>query len=191
MLSAEKLSESPNDVYNCLFYITNPGKLDEKIKSDGTKIVLWTMEYVDWMKRKGLIKAWGEKGKQLFDFFHRGFNERNYRLYSFRSATDIPESDNQTLYLKAFEPNPYESGTYCFVYSLTTKSRSFHSKKLMTEKTFPTPAIWKDKQLQLENGDFLPHPETWLDEKPVNLENLLDAKEIDIVSPFKKQKTHN
>ena len=190
MESAEKLPSSPNEVYNCLFYAPNPGKLEEKQTRDGEVIVLWTMEFYDWRKRRGLIKAWKEEGKKLFDFFEKSMNEKGHHLYSFRNGDDIPTDDDRTLFLKAFEPNQFERTTYRFVYGLTTKVKSFNSKKLLTAKAFPKLVNWKP-DLHLENGELLPHFETWIeDEPPVLLESMLyEVEEIDIVQPFKKART--
>jgi hypothetical protein len=192
MASAEKLPTSPNDVYNTLFYVLTPGKLEEKQTKDGEKVVLWTMEFYDWRKRKGLIKAWKDEGKKLFDFFEKSINDKGHHLYSFRSGDDIPADDDRTLFLKAYEPNQFERNTYRFVYGLTTKLKSFNSKKLMTAKAFPKLVNW-NPDLHLENGDLLPHPETWIeDEPPILLESMLyEVEDIDIIQPFKKPRNSN
>ena len=192
MASAEKATPSPNDVYDSMFYVQSPGKLEDKMTKDGEKIALWCMEFYNWRKQKGVIKAWKGEGKQLFDFFNKAINEMGHHLFSFRSGDDISADDDRTLFLKAFEPNQFEKNTYRYVYTLTTKVKNFSTKKNMTAVAFPKILNWRN-DLQLENGDILPHPETWVeDEPPMLLESMLYAVEdIDIVQPFKMQKNAN
>ena len=187
MASAEKASSSPNDVYNCFFYAPTPGTLEEKVTRDGDKVALFSMDFYNWRKQKGLIKAWKDDGKKLFEFFEKSINEKGHHLYSFRNVDDIPVDDDRTLFLKAFEPNQFEKNTYRFVYALTTKVKNFNAKKVWTPHAFPKLVNWRS-DLYLENGELLPNPETWVeDEPPILLESMLYVVEdIDIVQPFKK-----
>jgi hypothetical protein len=193
MISAEKTLSSPNDVYNCLFFVQGPGKLEEKQTRDGEKVLLWSMEFFDWRKRKGVIKAWKDDGKKLFEFFEKSVNEKGHHLFSFRNDNDIPDDDDRTLFLKEFEPNQFERNTYRFVYNLTTKVKGFNTKKVLTAHAFPKLVKWRDDFFFLDNGDLLPKPETWIDdEPPILLESMLyEVEDIDVVQPFKKSRTNS
>jgi hypothetical protein len=137
-----------------------------------------------------MAEIWGERETKLWELILKTASEKGNNVFLLPDSSQIPEDDGKHLVLVEHAPNSYQS-RFSVVYKLQTKGFR-QGKSVLIPASFPKAAAWKEDLYFLPNGTPVPDPQDWVeatvDESNINLEDLLATEDVEVASPWKKQK---
>ena len=180
-----------------LFTVMDAGELKNiKFTAKDGHEVLTNLHQIDGYMADGTkirFETWGKAETELLaNFYSKAVNRMGRYLFAMQDTDHVPETDCEKLVFVKHEPNKYQQ-QFKAVYKLQTKSkRKTSTSTTLIPESFPRVVNWKEDTYFDENGSPVRHPRTWseksLDDSRVNLDELLQATEIEAPLP-KKFKT--
>jgi hypothetical protein len=193
----EMNTENWEDNKESFLYINaSSGKLEAKNLKTGGVGQLFTIDGMNADGQRVLIEVWGDTPARLFQRMFLTAAEKNQSLFRIHPINVVNASDSDTLILMPVEPNSFQE-RYKKVYKLQTRAKipGYVTKRnpKMTNWSFPKPVTWRPDAFTFSNGDVVPPPNEWgqerltYDESQVDFASLLEEEDIPS-TPNKKQR---
>jgi hypothetical protein len=176
-----------------LFIQPHSGKFEKKtFKKNGKDITssLFTIEGVNCEGKRILIEVWGDKPATLYQRLFEVAAEKGRYVFKINDVQCVHADDMDTLILMPTEPNDFQK-RFKTVLKLQTRKKCYDyagRKPEMTSMSFPKAVAWTPGAFVDVDGNDVPDPATWGDERVIDFAALLEEEELQI-SPAKRLRT--
>ena len=175
----QQRKEDPDSIYDNFLYAKDAGVVEDKVnKITGQPVKLFKIIFKNHRKQLLKLEVWGDNVLTIAPFFERSVNEMKHRLFLIKNTDDLPANDVNHLIWKPTDPQSNYDKEFTTIFKLASKGTGPGERRL-TSKAIPELVVW-DPLLKLDNGEPVPHPETWWDEPPpLIFEDLFSIASID------------